>query len=484
MSHEQNVIETMIQSYIESYKQSAQDIKESQLAIIKKAQQTSKAYIEKNEQCIHLTDELKCSQEEVKELTLTLEEMQKKEETMRQKWQDLFSKFAGIEKKYDTEIHNAKITIEKLNSQLNERTKSDAEHEIELAELRSIQQTLSDQLDSNNEAYNNQIQSLETINSSLQDENNKLTANLKILREEIAEQIACYKELTLSMQKSSMATNVQKVNFENAVKHHELELKKAQDIRATLEGNLVHKEQDCQKLLQQNQQLSEEIQGMRQKFELELNEKKEEMEKLYCHNQNVTKTYMCEEELYKEKIVSLQGEIKKLREVNINHEDEITSLIIGIEKVSQTNEDSIEQEKAKIQKAFEEKEKLMQEKLVDLEKELNRKDNELLDLERKKNSTIAELKYKMNKIGTVFSQSVGSATVFHETNESDSKTYKNQMQPVSDTVGIVTLPLNKSENTIKSKKSRPSAKKMNRLDAASPSESLSWDIFDKLKSAP
>ncbi|XP_068158950.1 uncharacterized protein [Drosophila tropicalis] len=544
---EQAIIENLLQKYKKSYKQSVKDIRDNQFEIINKAQKTTMAYAEKNEHCNYLIEELNSSQQEVKELTQTLEEVRKKEETMRHKWLELLSRFTGIEKKYDNERHNAKITIEKLNAQLDERTMSVAEYEIELADVRMSKQALLDQLNRNNAAHNNQIQSLETINSALQVENNQLTANVKTLREELAEQIACYKDLALSMQKSMLKTNEQKVEYENAAERYKLELKKAQQIRETLENNIVHMEQDRQKMSKQNQQLSKEIQEMRQRFELQSKEHKAEMESLYSHNQNVTETYMSEEKLYKEKIEALEAEIKKQFDVVTQQEDEITTLVVDYEVIRESKENiqkrtetTIKEEKAKIQKAFEEKEKLMQEKLRDLEKKLICKDNELLNLERLKNATISELKYKMNKIGNVFTKSVGSAAVFHETNEPNLKISKNQTQPVS------VEPLKKSEKTLKTrskspewlpsdqedttpapkKRSRPSrsssarkpvynvsdfddetsednyiidlvksprkrpkkslasTKKIDRLDTAVPSDSSSIDIFDKIKSAP
>ncbi|XP_033241734.1 putative leucine-rich repeat-containing protein DDB_G0290503 [Drosophila pseudoobscura] len=301
-----------------------------------------------------------------------------------------------------------------LELQRNQISAAKAENEENHRNLTTLKDYLSqveaarDQLNASN---NDLIQQNDQAAVEFAIEKTKLVKELKQQKDELE---ATVSRLKYELEQQNLACG-------ELSKRNEQEVNDIHVRLSDLQGRLNESEVLCQKQELGNKQLASEHQKKTQSLQDELNDAGAKLNELTKQNQALASQLHDDEQNYKENINTLQAKLEQLQGQIDGLQQHITSLEAERDVLSNNvhqllgEHEEMANELATAKSNFElelrSQTGILQTKLASLQMELNSKENENTELERKKDAIIAELKFKMNRIGSVFEQSVSSVRV-------------------------------------------------------------------------
>ncbi|XP_022226268.2 intracellular protein transport protein USO1 [Drosophila obscura] len=457
---EQSKIKTMINQFESEIaaKQSRNDELQGELKTVQEK------YLEMSAQVVAMTQTLEQQRaefqamqsqlgEHVKEKTEACNAMQNMEQQLAEQKQLHEIRISELETEMQNQnlahadlIDRNKLELNEANLNITRIQRQHMEMEQRCCEIRQSNETLTNEL----EQQRNQLKSahaeinerslyLGALKDNLkqaEDARDQLIkSNSDLLRqnEQAAEEFATAKtkiarelkkktdELEATVSRLKYELQQQNLAYGDLSTRNEQELNDIHVMLSDLQGRLNVSQELCQQKELDLKKLESEHQMKTQILQDELKAEKEKLSGLSKQNQVLVTQFRDDEQKYKDTINTLQAKLEQHDNKMNAHQQQMERLVAerdtlnnNVNQLLGKNEEIANQlatAKTNFERELELQKDILKKKLACLQMELTSKINENSELERKKDGIIAELKFKMNRIGSVFEQPVSSVRV-------------------------------------------------------------------------
>ncbi|SPP79977.1 CAP-Gly domain-containing linker protein 1-like [Drosophila guanche] len=235
------------------------------------------------------------------------------------------------------------------------------------------------------------------LDQVLNQEKNQLEATIARLKYELEQQNLAYGDMATRNAQEVNDIHVMLSDLQDRLNKSEQHCREQELTKKQLDSGHQMATRRLQQLLKAaNEQLNEQS----KQNQALVSQQRDEVE----NHKETIKTLQAKLEQHESKVNAQQQQIQRLEAERDTLEVKVAQLLAKTEEIVR----ELTTAKSKFKQELEFHKDTEKQKMASLQMELSKKKDEIAELERKKDGIIAELKFKMNRIGSVFEQPVGS----------------------------------------------------------------------------
>ncbi|KAL7743589.1 hypothetical protein ACLKA6_013394 [Drosophila palustris] len=359
-----------------------------------------------------------------------------------------------LEQHFEARLQQKETQLLLLQDEIQQQAAACAQHIEESSRQGEQSQQMIAQLESVVREKEDQMVGLQIKCTQLEEDSSLMNAAFKKEKMQVEQKFKALVELK-EKELSQLQSELQQQTVVNS-QLNEQNVQREAELQSTL-LKLGESETRCVELQKHKNQLSNEALSTAQRFESDLNEKQAKIDELYAYISS-----------FKAGEDHLQSELKALKEANAklvaeraeqdayarrelikldSQKAELKKQLNEMEQQHLNITNKLSAEKTELAQQFGAFKEDQEKNLAELQDLLRQKEADLIackkdyaDLERLKNSTIAGLKYKMNQIGNVFAQPVGSAAALVNNKDKHQSLTENETVTLSKPTAPVDAP--------------------------------------------